>query len=147
MLMVVSAGRVCALPLAHVRETMRPLPVERFPGAPEFVLGLSVIRGANVPVVDLGLLLGAERPESAARRYVTLKLEARDVALSVGDVLGVRALDPGQLSTLPPLVDSARCELIEALGTLDAQLLRVLRASSVLSESAWAALSAPEAPP
>lgn len=147
MLMVASAGRVCALPMAHVRETMRPLPVERFPGAPEFVLGVSVIRGRAVPVVDLSLLLGAARPESAARRFVTLRLEPRDVALSVSDVLGVGELDPGQLSALPALVDSARAELIEALGTLDARLLRVLRAASILPESTWAALSGPEAAP
>jgi purine-binding chemotaxis protein CheW len=145
--MVASAGRICALPMAHVRETMRPLPVERFPGAPEFVLGLSMIRGANVPVVDLALLLGAEQPERSARRYVTLKSGERDVALSVADVLGVRALESSSLSRLPPLVDSARSDMIEALGTLDAQLLRVLRAASVLSEAAWAALSASKASP
>lgn len=143
--MVASAGRICALPMAHVRETMRPLPVAQFPGAPEFVLGLSVIRGANVPVVDLALLLGAEGPERSARRYVTLNLGERDVALSVAEVLGVRALERGGLSALPPLVESARSDMIEALGTLDAQLLSVLRAASVLSESTWAALSASKA--
>lgn len=126
---------------------MRPLPVERIAGTPEFVLGLSVIRGKAVPVVDLGLLLGASRPESAARRFLTLELGERDVALSVGDVLGVRALDPEQLSALPPLVDGAQAEMIEALGTLDAQLLCVLRAASVFPESTWAALSSPEAQP
>lgn len=146
-LMVASADRVCALPLTHVRETMRPLPVERIAGAPEFVLGLSVIRGKAVPVVDLALLLGASRSEGAARRFLTLELGERDVALAVGDVLGVRELDTSQLSALPPLVDGAQAEMVEALGTLDAQLLRVLRAASVLPDSTWAALSGREAQP
>jgi purine-binding chemotaxis protein CheW len=126
---------------------MRPLPIERFPGAPAFVLGVSVIRGMSVPVVDLALLLGADEADHAARRYVTLKLEARDVALSVGEVLGVRDLDPARLFGLPALVDAARCDAIAALGTLDAELLRVLSAANVLSESTWNASSVPEAQP
>ena len=145
-LMVASAGRSCALSLVHVREIMRPLPVERFAEAPAFVLGVSVIRGASVPVVDLGLLLGAERSAGAAEgRYVTLKLDGGDVALSVGEVVGISDLPASELSALPGLVDGAGAGVIEALTTLDARLLRVLRASSVLSEAARAALLPPKA--
>ena len=34
-----TAGRLCALPLAQVVETMRPQPVQRLDGTPAFVLG------------------------------------------------------------------------------------------------------------
>ncbi|HZE91839.1 MAG TPA: chemotaxis protein CheW, partial [Rhizobacter sp.] len=63
-------GRLCALPLSHVVETMRPLPTETIAGAPDFVCGLAVIRGAPVPVVDLARLLGAT--DTQARRFVTV---------------------------------------------------------------------------
>jgi hypothetical protein len=36
---------------------MRPLPVEFVGGAPEFVSGLSIVRGVTLPVVDTGSLL------------------------------------------------------------------------------------------
>jgi purine-binding chemotaxis protein CheW len=137
-LVVASAGQFCALPVTHVRETMRPLPVERFSGAPTFVLGLSVIRGATVPVVDLALLLGAERARSNGERYVTLKLDDRVVALSVGEVLGIRDLAARELSALPTLVDNAHTAVIAALTKLDTRLLRVLGAASVLPELSWA---------
>jgi purine-binding chemotaxis protein CheW len=51
--------RLCALPLAHVVETMRPLPIEPLGGMPGFVQGIAIIRGAPVPVVDAGALLGS----------------------------------------------------------------------------------------
>jgi hypothetical protein len=43
---VVRVGaRVCALPLHHVVETMRPLPIDPVVGTPAFISGVSVIRG------------------------------------------------------------------------------------------------------
>jgi hypothetical protein len=36
---------LCALPIEHVIEIMRPLPVEQIAGAPHYVRGLSIIRG------------------------------------------------------------------------------------------------------
>ena len=143
-LVVASAGAVCALPIHHVREIMRPLPIEPFPAAPPFVLGLSVIRGASIPVVDLGSLLGAPRSASSSR-YVTLRLETRDVALAVEQVFGIRRLGSAELTSLPALVDSGASGPIERLATLDSQLLRVLRATSVLPDSVWSALSGAEA--
>jgi purine-binding chemotaxis protein CheW len=52
-------GRLCAVPLTHVIEIMRPLPVEPISDVPLFVQGVSIIRGIPTPVVDLGALLGA----------------------------------------------------------------------------------------
>ena len=144
-LVVASAGRACALPIRHVREIMRPLPIEPFRAAPAFVLGLSVIRGATLPVVDLALLLSTERAPSSASRYVTLKLDSRDVALSVGEVFGIRELRADELQDLPGLVDSGASGLVESLTTHDSQLLRVLRAASVLPPEAWSALAGMEA--
>jgi len=81
-------GCFCAVPITHVIETMRPLPVEPISGVPSFVQGISIIRGIPTPVVDLGAILGTpgERPE----RFVTLRVGDRQVALSVNAVVGVR---------------------------------------------------------
>jgi purine-binding chemotaxis protein CheW len=42
-LVVRVCARLCVVPLAHVVETMRPLPVERIAGTPSFVRGVSII--------------------------------------------------------------------------------------------------------
>src|SRR5205809_310773 len=57
-LIVAVRSGACALPLMHVIETMRPLPIEPMACALSFVRGISIIRGAPTPVVDLGALLG-----------------------------------------------------------------------------------------
>jgi purine-binding chemotaxis protein CheW len=86
-----------------VVEVMRPLPLEPVIGLPTFILGLSVIRGAPVPVVDLAALTG-DRRGSGTTRFVTLGLGERRVAVAVEEVLGVRALDVETLQELPPLL-------------------------------------------
>ena len=120
---------------------MRPLPTVPFPGAPAFVLGVARIRGAAVPVVDLGALLGSPEP-SQATRFLTLRLDDRRVALAVEDVLGVRQLASALFSDLPPLLASADQEAVVAIGTLDSELLLLLEATRVLPDRLWPLLDA-----
>src|SRR6185295_4576205 len=57
-LVVTVQSLACALPIARVIETMRPLPVRRIERAPDIVLGAAIIRGIPTPVVDASRLLG-----------------------------------------------------------------------------------------
>jgi purine-binding chemotaxis protein CheW len=141
MLLVTSARRVWALPLAELRETMRPLAIEPIGGAPEFVLGLSVIRGRSVPVIDLARLLDSGQRSSKIKRFVTLKVGERAVALAIEDVLGVEDLDSQLLEELPPLVRDVGSEHVAALGTHDSRLLLVLETARLLPEAMWTALA------
>lgn len=125
--------RLCALPLAHVVETMRPLPVEPLPGAPSFVRGLSIIRGAAVPIVDVAHLFNGEA--SSSGRFVTIAIVDRRAALAVDDVLGVRSIPAASLQALPPLLQNT--DVVSAIGTLDAELLVVLHAARMMPDNLW----------
>jgi purine-binding chemotaxis protein CheW len=132
--------RLCALPLAQVEEIMRPLPVEPVAGAPAFVLGVAVVRGEAVPVVDVAALLGAGG--SHATRMVTMRVDGRRVALAVDAVLGVHAIEEKSLADLPPLLRVAGADAMSAVGQLDAELLVVLESARILPDGVWAALDA-----
>jgi len=132
--------RVCAVPLMHVVETMRPLPVKAIAGMPSFVRGVSIIRGVPTPVVDLGAVLGV--PGGIAERLVTLRLGDRQVALCVDAVLGVRDLDLSVIQELPRLLQGTSTDFIEAIGMLDNEFLMVLRMGWELPDEVWQALAA-----
>ena len=136
-------ARLCALPLAHVVETMRPLPVEAVEGAPHFVRGLVVIRGVPVPVVHTACLLGAQA--TPLDRFVTITVGDRQVAPAVDSVLGVRAVPAGSLHQMPPLLQEAGGDVVAAIGLLDAELLLVLRRTRLLPDDTWAGGDAPGA--
>jgi purine-binding chemotaxis protein CheW len=132
--------RLCALPIGHVVEIMRPLPVEPVVGTPHFVQGLAVVRGAPVPVIDAARLLSGS--STRAERFVTIMAAGRCIALAVSAVLGVRPLPSDSLVELPPLLHDAGADVIAAIGLLDAELLLVLRSARLLPDEAWAAVEA-----
>jgi purine-binding chemotaxis protein CheW len=134
-------SRLCGLPLAHVVETMRPLPIEPLAHLPSFVDGVSVIRGRPTPVIDARRLLGADAQPGARTRFVTLELGQRSAALAVDAVLGVRDVDVHHLAQLPLLLRDAQNDLVAALGTLDRELLVVLERSRLLPEAVWSAIA------
>lgn len=135
-----AGSRLCALPLEHVIETMRPLPIEPLTGTPPFVCGLAIIRGVPVPVLHIGKLLSGEG--TSPRRFVTVKVRNRQVALAVDGVLNVSPLAAALLHELPPLFGDAGSDAVSAIGALDAELLLVLRTARLIPEDLWARLGA-----
>ncbi|HEY4954888.1 MAG TPA: chemotaxis protein CheW [Gemmatimonadaceae bacterium] len=141
--LVVTVGVLaCAIPLHHVAETMRPLSIEPVAGTPHFVRGVSVIRGAPTPVVDLKALLENGENSTTYGRFVTMKLGERWVAIGVDGVVGLRELDSAQLGELPPILRNVAADVIDAIGTRDAQLLVVLRAARIVPDEVWTTLAA-----
>ena len=109
---------------------MRALPVEPVAGAPEIVLGVSMIRGAPVPVVALGALFDADG--SSSGRFVTVRTGHGQVALAVDAVLGIYELAPSIYQTMPPLLREAAAAAVETIGALDAGLFFVLNTASIV---------------
>ena len=134
-------GVICAWPVPQVREVMRRLPTEPVPGAPPFVRGLAIVRGAPIPVVDIALLLGEAVSDPAY--FVTAAWNDGAVALAVDGLLGVRRLPHASLRTLPPLLGGADHEFVSQIGALDDRLLFVLDSARIVPNDAWV-LRAPE---
>jgi purine-binding chemotaxis protein CheW len=118
---------------------MRPLPVEAVPGMPPFLLGLSIIRGSPVPVVELSQLIGV-RTDAPNLRFVLLRLGERRVALAVNEVIGLHQLHTNVLENLPPLLQNTNSELVTAVGVMDAQLLFILQVARVITDELWESL-------
>ncbi|WP_437627069.1 chemotaxis protein CheW [Sorangium sp. So ce1151] len=127
---------LCALPLGAVTETMRALDVRSLPGAPPFVRGLAVIRGAHVPVIDLAALLGVADGQRGAR-LVSVRAGERPLAIEVDEVLGIKSLDPAALERTPTLVSEALPACVDRLGRLDGQSLALLETARLLPEAVW----------
>jgi purine-binding chemotaxis protein CheW len=142
-LLVRAGTRLCALPIACVVETMRPLAVSSMAGAPPWVQGVAIVRGEPVPVVDLGAFVGGAGAAERPTRWVTVRAGPRLAALGVAAVLGVAEL-AGDGRTVP-LVKDASAGAVASLRARDDELLAVLDAARVLPDAARAELAVPEA--
>ncbi len=138
-LIALVGGKRLALPLRDVIEVMRPLPISKLAGAPPSVLGAAVVRGAPVPVVDAGALLGETGPR-ACTRFVSLRVGGRRAALAVDGLAGVRSVDEAALSGMPPLLRDSLDGVARAIGSLDEELLLVLQAGRIVPEGVWQAI-------
>jgi purine-binding chemotaxis protein CheW len=139
-LVVRAQAYLCALPLELVVETMRPLPVEPLAGVPPFVRGMSIVRGEPTPVIDLAMLLGATR--ELPWRFVTIRVGEKQVALSVGAVVGIFDLELRMMDRLPPLLRRASADFVQSISILDEEFLFALRSGWELPAEIWQAMTA-----
>jgi purine-binding chemotaxis protein CheW len=130
---------LCALPVDQVLEIMRSLPLEPFAAAPQYVLGLSIIHGAPVPVVDIGRLLGCAAAQPT--RLVTVEAGGRTIALAMRSVIGITEFGAAAFEQLPPLLQDAGADAVAAVGARDSELLIFLRASRMVPEQVFDALA------
>jgi purine-binding chemotaxis protein CheW len=114
-------------------EILRLLAIEPLANAPRFVLGVSLIRGVPVPVVDTASLLDEHAAEP--ERLVLIDVGGRLVALAVTSVLGLRYLGVAPSQALPPLLKGAAGKVVSAIGTLDAELLLFLDSARLAPRS------------
>jgi purine-binding chemotaxis protein CheW len=145
-LLVRVPGAVCALPLAEVIETMRPMPLEPLANTSDFILGITLIRGAAVPVIDLTAVFNNPSRRSC-ERFVTVRVGTGCVALAVQSVIGIFDLSNRNCESMPPLLKNARTEVVEAIGSRDAELLFVLQAARLVPDSVWKAIQKVQAAP
>ena len=131
-----AGAHLAALAVEQVTEVMRPLPVEAVAGAPPYVRGICVLRGRPVPVVDLALLLGGERPVEREPRFVGVRTGAQPAAVAVDSVVGVRDLPLDLMHDLSS-VAGASCS---SVGTIGGEPLLLLSAGRVVPDAVWAAL-------
>lgn len=99
-LVVTSGGEAFGIPVAQVREVVRPTGLKPVPGAPAIQAGIVNVRGAIVTVLDLGALRTGERAVTPGS-IVLLQHGARPIGLAVDSVQDVRVAAPDQ-PDVPP---------------------------------------------
>lgn len=96
------AGTAFALPVEYLREVLRAGSMTRVPGAPQSVRGVIAVRGAVLPVVDLGERLGFGRlATSETTRVLIVESRGRRIGLLADAAEKIVSLAPSTV-TPPP---------------------------------------------
>jgi len=102
------AGRVFAIDVTYVREVVRWQPVTPLPKAPALIEGVIDLRGAVVPVVDLGRALGNDAIEVDNRtRIVVGEVEGLVLGLIVDAAIEVLQVNVTAMEDPPSLATQA----------------------------------------
>ncbi len=131
-------GRLCALPVAQVVETLRTPVLAREQSTVAGWMGTTMLRGQLVAVLDLGALLGfGDAQPQALARAVSLRLGESCALFAVQDVVGVQPLEESRLQTLALPGGAER-----RMGRFDYNFAQVIEAGGLLSEAAQQQLAA-----
>lgn len=98
-----------AFPLAAVdRISLFPRRVTRIPGIPASILGVAMINGMLMPIVDQGFRLTAKKTVGRQRRLIVVKLGDAIAGFVVDSVTGLAAASAEMLSPAPLPEDLAQ---------------------------------------
>lgn len=124
-MLVEAQGIRCALRLEKVDEVTPPLAVQKISGAPDYALGMAMLRGTACPVLDLSHILSG-RNSPSVRYFVGLKTSPRPVILAVDEVLGLRNIDMSSLEALPDFLQSIGSRMVVGVTSVDGKMVAVL---------------------
>jgi purine-binding chemotaxis protein CheW len=93
------------IPVERVQEILDVCKVSLMPNAPDYMLGVIDLRGENVPIVDLRILMGlAPKADTAQTRFIVVQLQSgvadSVIGLRTDRVIDVAQLDAGALQPL-----------------------------------------------
>jgi purine-binding chemotaxis protein CheW len=104
--------------ILQVQEIREVNEVTRVPHVAPFVRGVINLRGAIVPIVDLGLMFGFPEPAPlAGASAIVLDVDRRLVGLVVSSVSDVLALADDEIAPTPELGTRAVAAAIAGIGT------------------------------
>ena len=107
-----------AVDILQVQEIREVNEVTRVPHVAPFVRGVINLRGAIVPIVDLGLMFGFPEPARlAGASAIVLSVDNRLVGLVVKSVSDVLALADDEIAPTPELGTRAIAAAIAGIGT------------------------------
>lgn len=106
----------------------------RVPRVASFVRGVINLRGAIVPIVDLGLMFGFPEPiQLEEASAIVLNVDRRMVGLVVASVSDVLALAEDEILPAPDLGDRAIAHAISGIGTRDGSSILLLDVEHLLA--------------
>ncbi len=130
------AGQEFALPIADVKETIRPRPVTPVFHTPDFVLGLVNLRGEVVAVLDVARILGLRPTEIGAESRVVVVKRGPKAGIVVDSLSEVRTIDADSIRPPPATLDRQIAGYLRGVVALEAGPVSVIDLEHVFDADA-----------
>lgn len=127
------AGTHYAVPIENVREVLRPNRPTRVPGTPEWLPGVTNIRGDIVSVVDLPRFLGVADQDKESRGLLIAQTSDGQitVGLLVNEIVGIRQLIPSQNVNRDQLQNPI-VDYIDSIAEHGSHLIPIMRLDALI---------------
>lgn len=115
----------------------------RVPNSPEFIIGVTNLRGVIVPIVDLRLRFDLPDPSHDDKTVViVLNLNDRVVGIVVDGVADVLSIDVENIKPTPDVASVLSGRYLLGLGVLDSRMIILVNIETLLSREELALVDA-----
>ena len=137
MIAVAVGDQKFAIDIMMVREIRGWSTSTPLPQAPAHVLGMINLRGAVLPVIDLGarLALGATTPTSSSVVVVVQGDRGQQVGLLVDAVCDILTVQKDAMQEVPEVGDSGLRRFLAGVMTIENEIVTLLSLDHVLGEA------------
>ena len=127
-------GEEYGIDILKVQEIRGYEAVTRIANAPDFIKGVTNLRGVIVPIVDMRIRLGVGKPVYDAMTVVIiLSILGRVIGMVVDSVSDVITLKPEQIRPAPNMGGSIDTEYLTGLATIDERMLILVNIERLMS--------------
>lgn len=139
-------GEVFAIGILSIKEIIEYGNITEIPRMPGFIRGVINLRGAVVPVINLGARFG-KRTTDITRRTCIVIIEVangeenQDVGVMVDAVNEVLEISASEIEPAPSFGANIRADFIDGMGKIDGKFVIILNIHQVLSVEEMATLA------
>lgn len=138
-------GETYAIGILSIKEIIEYGCLTEVPRLPEFIRGVINLRGAVVPVIDLGARFGKHVTQVAKRTCIVIievanGEETQDIGVMVDAVNEVLEISAGEIEPAPSFGASIRADFIDGMGKINGKFVIILDIHEVLSVEEMATL-------
>jgi len=124
------------LDILNVQEIRGYDEITAIANTPDYIKGVTNLRGKIVPIYDLRIKFKFQAVEyDALTVVIILNLNGQDLGIVVDAVSDVIALKNDQISSLPALVSTIDTAFIKGIATVDTEMLIMLDIDRLISKS------------
>lgn len=127
------ADQEYAFRIEQIQEIVIPDRVTRMPQVPDYVEGVSNLRGTIIPIINLRRLFELEfKEKDDETRTIVANVGSRTIGCTVDAVTQVIRISPEQIQAAPEIVKSEGSAYIAGFAKLDARLIILLEIEELL---------------
>lgn len=128
------AGEQFGIDIASVESIIKLQRITSVPQAPDFVEGITNLRGAILPVINLERRFGLPaQPQTAETRIVVASMGSLKIGMIVASVSEVLNVEDSLIEPPPPIATSINTEFITGVAKIDSRLIILLDLGRVLT--------------
>lgn len=123
-----------AFKVSELEEIIRPQQITTIPRTPEYLLGVTSLRGKIIPVVDLKKMLSLTGRDNATRqKIIILKGNKGPIGVTVDMIAGVVRLDEQALTESPPHLNESQLKYIKQVAIFKNRFISIINTEEILN--------------